>query len=368
MNDVAGITSTLIREVASKRDPARFRQWVRTQRLEPLLYGLELDGVELGEAFLEECRAAYFNMIGRSQLFLHESDRLTQILSSAGIEAVAWRGVIYGRDLYQDPALRYCTDIDLIAPRDQRWMALDVLSRNGYHLRSRLVPRWYLARHHLHWPLMRNDGRIPVDLHWAVDHPYRQNAAETRNMTGLTRPAMRLAAAVIHAEKESRLRYAATMAEMEYRLLEDGPILPWLDLALMIKQADAAALREFIEWMNAISRSRELNRALWIVRTYFDVSIEEYAYQDLVFVGEPRGFRNWVVSRKFVGAIAEAIGCRPEALMDWVDYLVPGDHGAVTGFARRCGRVMLLLMDSILCGVWMLVLKCGGRSNRVATG
>ena len=364
MSEVATIVSELLRKVALSRDPSNYQQWIRGQRMEPLLYGLELEGPGMDAPFLEECRAAYFNMIGRARKYLGEADRLTALLAAGGIPVTAWRGVIHGRELYGDPALRYCTDIDLIVPLSRRWDALRMLEQSGYRLRNRLLPRWYLARHHLHWPLISPDSAIPIDLHWAIDHPYRNRETPELNFT---LPEDRILACALHAEKESRLRYARSMAELEHAFLENGPVLPWLDLALIIRLADAETLRRFSEIASSDICRQELTRTLWMVRRYLGVTLPDIEYREPEFAGEQAKWRKWLASRKATETIAQVIGCRPDALFDWLDYLAPAYGSTIRGRLSRIGHFLLLLVESAVCGLWVLLRACTGRNAKPVT-
>jgi hypothetical protein len=110
----------LIRAGTRDDDATGREAWIRRHRLEPLVYGVEVDSLPFRPDFISECRAAYINMSGRAVRFRSEADRLVNVLSQSGIPSVAWRGVFHGDALYGDPGLRYCTDIDLIVTPEQR--------------------------------------------------------------------------------------------------------------------------------------------------------------------------------------------------------------------------------------------------------
>jgi hypothetical protein len=319
--------------------------WLVRHRLEPLVYGVEELGLDVSPAFLAACHQAYCNMAARAVRFRAEIDRMCAGLRAAGIPVLAWRGVVAGETLYGDPGLRYCTDIDLlVAPGDQH-RSLAAAKQLGYGLRAGLSPQWFLARHHLHWPLMHRESGIPLDLHWAVDHPYR----------GLPSPAFpgealsgnnALLFAVRHAEKEARLWRFGDGETAAASVLSDGPLLPWLDVLLLRGAYDRAA---WAAWIATLDRAtaRVAQRVAWVIdRIEGRVPAPETGS---AFVGSETG--DATDAPKAVVWIARAVGCRTDALMDWTDYL----RDPVSWGERmlRTARVGRLAFDAALCGAWM---------------
>jgi hypothetical protein len=361
MSNTAAILDHLLQLASTGVIP--FETWIRRHRLEPLIYGVELPQWKFDEVFMDECRHAYFNMIGRANLFTRESEKLVELLSSKGIRSYAWRGVIHGQSLYGDPALRYCTDIDLMVAPAAKWEALKVMLDDGYRLRSGVLPKWYLARHHLHWPLISADGKIPVDLHWAVDHPYQQTGLNGIISTMDENDISRCIICLQHAEKESRFRFCDSTDDMKRKLLDQGPILPWFDVALIAGKLSREQLQEVERRMPQGPWRGMFKRSIWICHEIFGISFGERAISEPSFEGRRDRFLTGLLTTgSFMRGVAEKIGCRPEALTDWVDYLDGTSDGLplwqkVGSKISRTAHVLKLFLDTVICGLWMVILK-----------
>jgi hypothetical protein len=109
----------------------------------------------------------------RAWLHLETIAPLLATLESRGIPCLGFRGPFAAMDLYDDLAARDFADVDLLVPRTDRWSALAVAESLGFRIRMSDVTRGFLARNHLHWPLVHEKTGVLVDLHWAVDHPFR---------------------------------------------------------------------------------------------------------------------------------------------------------------------------------------------------
>lgn len=369
MNALAEIVGTVWKSAKALDPVLDLESWIRRNRLEPLVHGIEIPELKLSDAFASECRQAYLNMIGRAQYFTQESERLVLLLDSQGIPCSVWRGIDYGRRLYGDEALRYFADLDLLVTPEKRIVALKVMQDAGYRLRSRLIPRWFLSRHHHHWPLISSDGRVPLEVHWAVDNPYRDMGLH-HLVTGPLDDTARIILACLHAEKESRLRYCMSIESLDRQLLLEEPLLPWLDLAVMIRQADPATIRQLADTAGSGPLEEVIHRSMWIVRRHFGVAMPDFPDTAPVF---DNGLRNRIHARIrknfFARKLAGMLNCRPDVLLDWVDFLVARPDQPPTGFVsrflsvmKRSGKVLVLFVDGVACGLWILIQKMRRRN------
>ena len=321
--------------------------WVRRQRLEPLIYGVGGAADDyFTAAFLDECRQAYINMIGRSHSFLREADRVTAHLRTHEIDSLAWRGSVYSRDLYGDAGLRYGTDLDILVRPADRLRALRILIDAGYRLRERAPPVWFLRRHHLHWTIHSPDGRVPIDVHWAVDHPYTTGPRVSTDVFLDSRNGVApILLAALHAEKESRLRTCGDEDELRDRILRKGPVWPWLDLALMFDTSMREGReRELERLAEAHGAATLIQRARAVVSRWFGVD------GPTAFTLAPG--RKWreVADDRWAIRLAERIGCRTEVLLDWVDYI--RDPASWPERAIRCLKVLRLVGDMAVCALY----------------
>src|SRR5579863_4165461 len=106
------------------------------------------------------------------RVLIHTAElvRLTQLLDSAEVRAVALKGPVLAHACYDEPAHRMMSDLDLLVRRQDLSRATQILVNAGYiedgdqHLRAcrAAFRRWYNAIGFLH-----PESRVRVDLHWA---------------------------------------------------------------------------------------------------------------------------------------------------------------------------------------------------------
>jgi hypothetical protein len=104
---------------------------------------------------------------GRTLLLTAELFRLLEIFEAASIPLVLFKGPALAWSLYETPALREMTDLDvLVRPRDAD-RAIGLLRSHGYRPRFSCVDTRFFATYQ-EMPFDREDGRVAVDLHWGL--------------------------------------------------------------------------------------------------------------------------------------------------------------------------------------------------------
>jgi hypothetical protein len=112
------------------------RVFERARRYEifPLVYaGLHTLGFPgVPEAVRSQWTGTFrFNAL-RNELLAIELARVLRLLGDAGIPALPLKGVALGESLYGDPALRVCSDIDVLVPTKNLAEAFHLLLSSGY--------------------------------------------------------------------------------------------------------------------------------------------------------------------------------------------------------------------------------------------
>jgi len=103
----------------------------------------------------------------RNLLATAELLRLLEIFEAASIPLVPFKGPALAWSLYEDPALREMSDLDvLVRPRDVD-RAIGLLRSHGYRPWFSCVDRRFFAGSQ-EMPLVREDGSVAVDLHWGL--------------------------------------------------------------------------------------------------------------------------------------------------------------------------------------------------------
>ena len=228
-----------------------FHELVRKNRLEPLMSTLP-------GAAEESWTLAYKRCLFYGLSRLKDAQGVLDRLEGEGVAVIPSRGPFAGTRLYGDVAARYFSDLDFLVRREDCDRAWTVLSGLGFGLINAPVPRNVYRRHHLAWPLVDRDG-LHVDLHWAVDHPYKPRAVDYEAVFErcgwyegdefrwrVPSPVHELLIAVLHLDKECRLapsprpspprgeggEWEAVPADWVLA----GQLRHWVDAGLMVKQ------------------------------------------------------------------------------------------------------------------------------------
>jgi hypothetical protein len=127
--------------------------------------------VAVPDQVLDVLREAARQSTARSINLQFELDRVLTLLAREDVPAVLLKGAALVEAVYEHPGLRPMVDLDLLVPRaDLERAHAAVQASLGYHLlRSRVAPdavhAQELAASHHHFPLVRTDGAVVLELH-----------------------------------------------------------------------------------------------------------------------------------------------------------------------------------------------------------
>ena len=144
--------------------------------LRPLLHRHLSDAQGVPRAVMVRCWSEA-EKVARSGQALHaELSRILEVLGSAAIQALPYKGPTLALRAYGDLALREFGDLDILVPRAQVQRARDALCASGYVREYALAPdieAAYLdsqAQYHL--VVRAPEGGHLVELHWKSDPDY----------------------------------------------------------------------------------------------------------------------------------------------------------------------------------------------------
>jgi hypothetical protein len=156
--------------------PRGDRLWsaLRRGKLGPMLYASRL---RVGDAappdpWRRSFRQDYFTSLVSHHAYCAATSRILQEASARGLPALILRGTSVAEGLYDDPALRPYTDIDLLIPRARLAEAKELARELGYEAPNGSLPDSFFERHHLQLRFVAPDTGVPLELHWALDHPF----------------------------------------------------------------------------------------------------------------------------------------------------------------------------------------------------
>jgi len=128
----------------------------------------------LSPAAVDRLRGLSHGNTARSLFLATELSRILGAFEAAGVPAYPFKGPALSVLLYGDPAHRQSKDLDILVPREKlRWAikALDALgyraqgAREGVRLAARRQTEYEMS-------LLRRDGKLQVELQWAVVPAY----------------------------------------------------------------------------------------------------------------------------------------------------------------------------------------------------
>ncbi len=127
----------------------------------------------------------------RNMLFAAELERLLRLLGEAGIRVIPLKGVTLAESLYGDPAMRVCSDIDILVPSSDALRARSLILAAGY--RSPFTDDFF-ARHQFHTsadcPLLAERGGLSyfVELHWTLLQHSSKDAEAMQDLWSQAQP------------------------------------------------------------------------------------------------------------------------------------------------------------------------------------
>ncbi len=337
-------------------DWGKIRRLARANRLTgPIFDGLDRAGLlsELPEDVRKGFEADYLRQVTEIRSALTLAADLAARFAAAGVGLVVLRGLALGLTVYPRPFLRSFSDLDLLVRKSDLPRAKAVLREAGLRPAPGTFPERYFERHHLHLPYHHPPTGFPVELHWALDHPYTLSRidypaliAGRREATfeGWTIPVLapedRVLTLALHLVKHCPFLPEFLEEEDFSSLLLRGRWLLWV---LDLRRA-ASPAGEQLDWEAIAEKARrwnlerEVSVCLAAVAAVYGSLPEEVSFpaprsarrgwlrkelfrrQLLYLKDRPRSGR---LTQRLFGLRAETV-FRPVRLLDLSGYLFPG--------------------------------------------
>src|SRR5262249_19853932 len=113
-------------------------------------------------AFLADCHSA---AAAANVSILEEAAVVLNALRAADVPTIVLKGGALITDIYDDPAARPLSDVDVLVPWNRVADARDVLLDVGFAPQSPITTAALRLTHAVSWA---KPGRSPIDLHWHV--------------------------------------------------------------------------------------------------------------------------------------------------------------------------------------------------------
>ncbi len=163
-----------VQELVRQLPVPGFLETLRQNRLTPLLYHTmtQFPGREVGEVpHLEELRRDYLAVLRLHKIQERETHHLLEVLGYAGVEVIVLKGADICQRLYDHPACRPMSDVDVLIPPAAREKAQAALFRSGYTRMPRDLDLRPGFNARFGWEEMYASSRSTefwVDLHWEI--------------------------------------------------------------------------------------------------------------------------------------------------------------------------------------------------------
>lgn len=108
----------------------------------------------------------------RASSMVAELARIVEAFRAADLPLLALKGPVVSQQLYGHPGLRVFGDLDLLVDPRQLRSSESLLARLGYRDEVPMTPSQRATKHRFHngTPLVNDERRTTVDLHWRLGH------------------------------------------------------------------------------------------------------------------------------------------------------------------------------------------------------
>jgi hypothetical protein len=169
-------------------DWAYLRRSAGRHGLTPLLYWhlKEAGGRAVARGFMAHLEEHFQHNAKHNLLLTGELVRLLEMFERHGVPCVSFKGPVLAASLYGDITLRESTDLDILVARRDVPKAVSLLKSISYEPQPPLSPaqETFYGRTQCERTLARADGRVFIDMHWAVTSDLFPFRVETDDLLG----------------------------------------------------------------------------------------------------------------------------------------------------------------------------------------
>jgi hypothetical protein len=227
-------------------------------------------------------RQVYLHAAVRHLRATHVYARLLQAFNGAGIDHIVFKGPVLAELVYQNPALRTYTDLDILIHREDLQATKAVLTQQGYSQRfAELRPGSREATGSEDaWGKSEGSLEVHIDLHWK---PVGKIYGEMAWMWSHTQPWAMQDASTRVFEPEVRLLYLAAHLALHHGQVARGDVLYLLyDVALIVRSTDPA-----LDWAHLLDLARAhrlaapLQAALRMTDNIWPLELQDWVMDEL---------------------------------------------------------------------------------------
>ena len=151
-------------------------QAAHTQKVALLLYrslqmygSLQTNGLKaVPQTFLHQLRRYVQSYAFRNLFLMRELLKIFRVFETHGIPLIPFKGPTLASIAYGDFRLRQFGDLEILVRKSDVLRAKELLISQGYRLNLTTAQETAHLHSHFHFNFVRNDGRVIVELHWAL--------------------------------------------------------------------------------------------------------------------------------------------------------------------------------------------------------
>ena len=243
-------------------------------RIAPLLYShLKKHEQSVPPEIFQNLKTSYYTTGYCNARSTQAATLILEAFNSNGIAVMFLKGLSLIELLYKNPALRPCSDIDLLILKEDLPKAIDVLENLGYTLPGNMYPIEFYTKYHFHLTFLKKDyHESKVEIHWHLTDDYRYPFSETLNIWQDARhqeicelPAMTMALEdlliylCLHLDRHGIMNRFIYNKKCDYGLIINdismNRLLWFVDIYELIKYSGSS-----IDWASVINKTKKWDK------------------------------------------------------------------------------------------------------------
>lgn len=301
---LSGADAAALAAWAAEAQPdVRWAEWLSRQNLAPLgFYRLRQAGAlaALPAEVVWVLREAYYNAVGSAELHTRELTNVLDVLATAGVTPVLFKGAVLAYTAYPDPSCRPMGDLDLWIDLDAMPQAQAALESRGYEerLRTRRPAALQSQREGEIQLMGRAPGSGLVELHWGIfagEWLHRTAAVDDGGLRSRAVPVTVAGRPALMLTPEDAIIQLAAHLAVNHQMAAPG-LRGLLDVALLARSQP-------IDWSAVAERAHlwRMANATWLVLDLTSTLFGLPASADAI-----GGLRPGVVRRRLLSRLAHA--------------------------------------------------------------
>ncbi len=142
-----------------------------------------LKGHHIPDHIEKRLKDEYVQSAARSFILQQEAAGIFSAFAEKGIPVIALKGIDLAERVYDDPALRPMSDLDLMVKKEDLSAAWNLLESLGYQKSRETI----LQGEHHHLPQMVRGGSFPVEIHWSISRKPLPYQVDSESLWGRAR-------------------------------------------------------------------------------------------------------------------------------------------------------------------------------------